>query len=297
MRAGSSTSLVRCVPKTGRTHQIRAHLAHLGHPIANDGAYGGARGHPRPQWLVRRRGDHAEPPAATSAGDGGASVGDSCAANGHARPAAAAASDAATAAVDFVGGGRGAGVAEGGAEAHPAAPLATTAAASAAAAEHSQAQSDAARSDEQQQQHQELDGNDANGPAPQPRTPPHKRQRTQSDAADYIAPAAATTPARPSLQSAQDRLDLPLAGTAPVAARTDLAAAEAAASAALVPPERRSATCEHCPLLSPRDYPLDLQALWLHAEAYECEDWSYSAPRPAWAAEGFDTGARDSAAV
>ena len=37
----SSESLVRCVPETGRTHQIRAHLKILGFPIANDVAYGG----------------------------------------------------------------------------------------------------------------------------------------------------------------------------------------------------------------------------------------------------------------
>ncbi|KAL6781612.1 hypothetical protein ACKKBF_B08725 [Auxenochlorella protothecoides x Auxenochlorella symbiontica] len=35
------TSLVECRPRTGRTHQIRVHLQHVGHPIANDAQYGG----------------------------------------------------------------------------------------------------------------------------------------------------------------------------------------------------------------------------------------------------------------
>lgn len=33
-------SLVECRPRTGRTHQIRVHLKHLGHPIAGDPVYG-----------------------------------------------------------------------------------------------------------------------------------------------------------------------------------------------------------------------------------------------------------------
>ena len=33
-------SLVQCVPKTGRKHQIRRHLRHLNHPILNDSNYG-----------------------------------------------------------------------------------------------------------------------------------------------------------------------------------------------------------------------------------------------------------------
>ena len=34
-------SLLRLVPRTGRKHQLRIHLAHLGHPIVGDKIYGG----------------------------------------------------------------------------------------------------------------------------------------------------------------------------------------------------------------------------------------------------------------
>jgi 23S rRNA pseudouridine1911/1915/1917 synthase len=33
-------SLVRCVLETGRTHQIRVHMAHIGHPLLGDNTYG-----------------------------------------------------------------------------------------------------------------------------------------------------------------------------------------------------------------------------------------------------------------
>lgn len=39
----SSHTLVRLKLETGRTHQIRVHLSHIGHPIAGDGMYGGTR--------------------------------------------------------------------------------------------------------------------------------------------------------------------------------------------------------------------------------------------------------------
>ncbi len=40
-------SLVECRLETGRTHQIRVHLTHIGHPLIGDPAYGGSRRSPR----------------------------------------------------------------------------------------------------------------------------------------------------------------------------------------------------------------------------------------------------------
>jgi 23S rRNA pseudouridine1911/1915/1917 synthase len=42
-------SLVECRLETGRTHQIRVHLTHLGHPLIGDPSYGRARQAPRPK--------------------------------------------------------------------------------------------------------------------------------------------------------------------------------------------------------------------------------------------------------
>ncbi len=34
-------AIVKCVLETGRTHQIRVHMSHIGHPLFNDARYGG----------------------------------------------------------------------------------------------------------------------------------------------------------------------------------------------------------------------------------------------------------------
>jgi 23S rRNA pseudouridine1911/1915/1917 synthase len=53
--ARAFASLIECRLETGRTHQIRVHLAHLGHPLIGDSVYGRARKPPRAKTEAEQR--------------------------------------------------------------------------------------------------------------------------------------------------------------------------------------------------------------------------------------------------
>lgn len=54
-RYKSGYTLVELLLKTGRTHQIRVHLSHMGHPVVGDHLYGGSNVH-----LIERQALHAQ---------------------------------------------------------------------------------------------------------------------------------------------------------------------------------------------------------------------------------------------
>lgn len=53
-KIGDSYALLEVEPKTGRTHQIRAHLAAIGHPIVGDALYGGKKANLELQEVKRQ---------------------------------------------------------------------------------------------------------------------------------------------------------------------------------------------------------------------------------------------------
>ena len=69
------TSLLKCEPLTGRTHQIRVHLQHLGYPIANDPLYGCLEWEPEHKnWIADRDDYTAMPPDSIAINDTGDTI-------------------------------------------------------------------------------------------------------------------------------------------------------------------------------------------------------------------------------
>lgn len=52
LRSGADISLLECTLHSGRTHQIRVHLHHLGHPVLGDKLYGGKRAGDFPRQML-----------------------------------------------------------------------------------------------------------------------------------------------------------------------------------------------------------------------------------------------------
>lgn len=56
---GATAALVECRLETGRTHQVRVHMAHLGHPLIGDPVYGRPRSIPGLALGIERQALHA----------------------------------------------------------------------------------------------------------------------------------------------------------------------------------------------------------------------------------------------
>lgn len=275
--AASGTSLVRCTPKTGRSHQLRIHLALLGFPIANDHQYGGSLGAARPAYMLRRPGDNAEERRAVAARRVHAAAGGAVASG-----VAAASSDAGRGGTiaeveDEIGPAKRARAAGGAAQGPPAVgestPVATRDGGEPVAGD-AEAASPARKV--------------ARSSTPAGPSSAETRPRSPDDTADHavVKAGGANAPAAPAMGDPAAAPRVVDAGSAEAEAAWGTRS-DAASAPELVPEARRDPLCPHCPSMSPRDYPLDLQPLWLHAETYSSDAWAFSAPLPAWAAADF----------
>jgi tRNA pseudouridine32 synthase len=228
----SKTSLVRCWPKTGRTHQLRIHLAHLGFPIANDRLYGGKRGPKRPNYDLRQKGTEIVAATSDMRPEGTGNLG-GAQSSGHE-------------ACDDLG----------------------------------EPPSKTARIDDDCRTSIKPDDG---------------CQNTACNACDKHTSEAVHTSGGSAVGEQEVVVDGGCSepGKNSFCGDVDGASNTEAMARVQVPENLVDKLCAHCPQMCPRSYPLDLEPLWLHAERYECPDWTFEAPLPAWASEAFDPGPLD----
>ncbi|MEW5300121.1 MAG: hypothetical protein WDW36_003075 [Sanguina aurantia] len=275
------TSVVECRPQTGRSHQIRVHLQHMGHPIANDTQYGGAYGLP---LFFTRRLDVAAAASSTVACAEGAT--EDC----QTAPVATAVKET---------------------------PVAASTAEAAAAAAASKGKTGpepcSHASDEHAQEHQlaqhpfgqarpatsfpETVSQEStileHRPLPGTRTDtPHESSMTRRGALLQEQLTQHTGGGVSAVAAAGSRISVSAIATDPRVAA--LAGAVAAQYQRLYTSERYRVTaeeldpvCPHCPCLVPEGYPIDLEPMWLHAFSYSSAEWHFQTELPVWAAPGF----------
>lgn len=64
-----NVSVVLCLPRTGRTHQIRLHLSWMGHPITDDALYGGSSARAKSHNLLYQHSQHVGPGSPSTAAE------------------------------------------------------------------------------------------------------------------------------------------------------------------------------------------------------------------------------------
>ena len=187
-----------CRPQTGRTHQIRSHLQHVGHPIANDCQYGGTYDGPQStrNWGLLTQ-------DASERGHCNIHRGQPC----HCCSAKPSTRES---------------------------PQATT------------------------------------------------DSLPEAQQSDSLTSAPSAEQAYRAHSPAMSEPELGMAGSE-----------SCSSEALLVSRELQDDLCPNCPLIVPKRWPVGQPALWLHAQKYSCDLWSFECPLPQWAAGCLPTVGRE----